>query len=156
MDELCRGFDSVSVCLSKGLGAPVGSVLCGARPFIEQAKRWRKMLGGGMRQAGVLAAAGLYALEHNVERIAEDHANADRLAAGLGSISALRVEPAQTNMVFVHIPGPMVKPLAAYLHAHGVNALVGPRTRLVTHLDVNAAQIAETVQAFQSFFASIR
>jgi threonine aldolase len=156
VDQLCRGFDSVSVCLSKGLGAPVGSVLCAAGPFIEQAKRWRKMLGGGMRQAGVLVAAGLYALEHNVERIAEDHANADRLAAGLESISALRVEPAQTNMVFVHVPGPMVKPLAAHLHARGVNALVAPRTRLVTHLDVDAAQIAEAVQAFESFFSSVR
>ncbi len=155
VDELCRGFDSVSVCLSKGLGAPAGTVLCGSRTFIEQARRWRKMLGGGMRQAGILAAAGLYALEHHVDRLAEDHANAERLAAGLSKVPELRVEVVQTNMVFVHVPDSLVKPLETHLASHGILALLGPRARLVTHLDVNAVQIAETVYAFQSFFSQV-
>src|SRR5262249_27831934 len=99
--DLAAGFDSVSVCLSKGLGAPVGSLLCGRREFIQGARRWRKMLGGGMRQAGVLAAAGSYALHHHVARLAEDHDNAARLAAGIARHEALDVAPAQTNMVFV-------------------------------------------------------
>ena len=156
VEELCRGFDSVSVCLSKGLGAPAGSVLCGSKAFIEQAKRWRKMLGGGMRQAGVLAAAGLYAIEHNIARLSVDHANAERLAAGLSAIAELSVEPVQTNMVFVHVLTSQVKALAAHLHTHGVNALVGPRTRLATHLDVSAAQIEDALYAFESFFIEAR
>src|SRR4029077_3591074 len=98
---IAKDFDSVSVCLSKGLGAPVGSVLCGGRDFIKDARRWRKMLGGGMRQAGIIAAAGRYALANNVTRLAEDHQNAARLGAGLAKHSELAVAPAQTNMVFV-------------------------------------------------------
>ena len=97
------GFDSVSICLSKGLGAPAGSVLLGSRALIDAARRWRKALGGGMRQAGVLAAAGLYALEHHVSRLAEDHENAEYFAAGLRKLG-LAVEPPQTNIVFVDIP----------------------------------------------------
>src|SRR3984957_10964365 len=108
------GFDSVSVCLSKGLGAPVGTVLLGAKDFIAQARRWRKALGGGMRQAGVLAAAGLYALDNNVRRLEQDHANAGFLAAGLRTLG-LRVEPVQTNIVYVHIPEQRVAHLKSYL-----------------------------------------
>src|SRR5271170_3435531 len=106
------GFDSVSVCLSKGLGAPAGSVLLGSREFIARARRWRKALGGGMRQAGVLAAAGLYALEHHVPRLALDHANAAYCADGLRALD-LQVEPPQTNMVYVDIPVQQVEGLKA-------------------------------------------
>jgi threonine aldolase len=151
---VCAGFDSVSVCLSKGLGAPVGSVLCGSRQLIRSATRWRKMLGGGMRQAGVLAAACLYALEHHVERLAEDHQNAAALAAGLAAIEELRVEPVQTNIVYVQVPPDRCAGLQTHLQARGITAGISPRTRLVTHLDVSAAQIAATVAAFGDFFKS--
>jgi threonine aldolase len=149
---LCRGFDSVSVCLSKGLGAPAGTVLVGDRDLIARARRCRKILGGAMRQAGVLAAAGLHALEHNVARLADDHANAERLAAGLGRIGGLRVEPPQTNMVFVHVPEDRVTPLVAHLRAQGVLALPGARMRLATHLDVNAHGLDRAIAALGAFF----
>ena len=149
--ELCRGFDTVSVCLSKGLGAPAGTVLVGRRDVIARARRVRKMLGGTMRQVGILAAAGLYALEHHVDRLAEDHANAARLADGLADLG-LRVEPVQTNMVFTHVPADSVETLRRHLSANGVAAIVGPRTRLVTHLDVNTAAIDGAAAAFASFF----
>jgi threonine aldolase len=144
------GFDSVSVCLSKGLGAPAGSVLLGPSDFIGQARRWRKALGGGMRQAGVLAAAGLYALEHHVRQLAQDHANADYLAHGLRALG-LRVEPPQTNIVYVHIPAQQVADLNAYLEQHGILATVRARTRLVTHLDLPRAKIDLALQAFRDY-----
>jgi threonine aldolase len=140
------------VCLSKGLGTPAGSLLCGSREKIAAAHRWRKMLGGGMRQAGVLAAAGLYALEHNIERLAEDHANAARLAAGLARIPGIEVEPQQTNMVFVNLPGEGLDKLHSHLAARGIIATLKPRTRLVTHLDVDAAMVDEAVRAVADFF----
>jgi threonine aldolase len=131
----------VSSCLSKGLGAPAGTMLLGSMGFIARAKRARKMLGGVMRQAGVLAAAGLYALEHNVERLAEDHANAERLAKGIGA-----PEP-QSNMVFFDSkPG-----LPEHLAKHGVVVLPGAKLRLVTHLDVDQAGIDRAIAAFNSF-----
>jgi len=151
--EVCRGLDSVSVCLSKGLGAPAGTLLLGSAEFIGRAKRARKMLGGTMRQSGVLAAAGLYALEHNVARIAEDHANADRLAAGLASVPGLQVEPAQTNMVFVRVPAAKLAGLSEYFLRHGVVLLPGARMRLVTHLDVDSAGIERALAAFRGYFA---
>ena len=139
--DLCRGFDSVSSCLSKGLGAPAGTMLLGSRDLIARAKRARKMLGGVMRQAGVLAAAGLYALEHNVERLAEDHANAERLAKGIGAAAQ------SSNMVFYESkPG-----LPEHLAKHGVIVLPGARLRLVTHLDVDHAGIDRAIAAFNSF-----
>ena len=150
--EICRGFDSVSVCLSKGLGAPAGSVLAGSRDLIGRARRARKILGGGMRQAGILAAAGLYALDHHVDRLAEDHSNATRLAALLCGIDAIEVEPAQTNMVFVAIPPALCAALSAHLEARGIKVLVGGRTRLCTHLDVDADGIERAAAAFQEFF----
>jgi len=139
--ELCRGFDSVSSCLSKGLGAPAGTMLLGSKDFIARAKRARKILGGVMRQAGVLAAAGLYALEHNVERLAEDHANAERLAKGIGAPAP------QSNMVFYEAP----PGLPEHLAKHGVIVLPGARLRLVTHLDVDAADIDRAIATFNSF-----
>jgi len=149
--QLCEGFDTVSVCLSKGLGTPAGTVLVGRADLIERAKRVRKMLGGTMRQVGILAAAGLFALEHHTARLAEDHANAERLARGLAGLG-LKVDPVQTNMVFVHVPRESVAALAQHLAKHGIKALVSPKTRLVTHLDVDAAGIDRAVGVFASFF----
>lgn len=151
VDRLCEGFDTVSVCLSKGLGTPAGTVLVGSPELIERARRLRKMLGGTMRQVGILAAAGLHALQHNVERLAEDHANAERLARGLAA-AGLRVDPVQTNMVFASIPPASVAGLARHLESAGVAALVSPRLRLVTHLDVEARDIDRAVEAFAGFF----
>ena len=148
---LCAGFDSVSVCLSKGLGTPAGTVLVGGRDFIARARRLRKMLGGTMRQVGILAAAGLYALEHNVARLADDHANALRLAQGLAGLG-LPVDPVQTNMVFVSLPKKGLAELARHLLANGIVALPGARMRLVTHLDVDTTAIDRTVQAFAGFY----
>ncbi len=152
--ELCRGFDSVSVCLSKGLGAPAGTVLLGSRDLIARAKRARKILGGAMRQAGVIAAAGLYALENHVARLAEDHANAARLVEGLARISGIEVEPPQTNMVFVRVPPAHVAALAEHLQREGVRVLPGARMRLVTHLDVDRAGIEHAIGAFRGFFSA--
>jgi threonine aldolase len=150
--EAAAGFDTVSVCLSKGLGAPVGSVLLGPKAFIEQGKRWRKMLGGGMRQAGVIAAAAHHALAHNVERLADDHRNAADLAAGLARIEALKVTAPQTNIFYVEIPAAACAPLAQALARRHIRASIGPHTRLVTHLDVGAADVHTIVAAFEAFF----
>ena len=144
--SLCEGFDSVSVCLSKGLGAPAGTLLLGNAAFIAKAIRARKILGGAMRQAGVLAAAGLYALEHNVGRLAEDHANAERLARGLRD-AGYEVEAPQTNMVFAKVP----PGFADHLVNNEILVLAGPRLRLVTHLDVDAAAIERALVAVRSF-----
>ena len=144
--ELCAGFDSVSICLSKGLGAPAGTLLLGSSGFIAKAVRNRKILGGAMRQAGVIAAAGLYALEHNVARLAEDHANAERLAQGLRE-AGYEVEPPQTNMVFLKAP----PGFADHMVNNGVLVLAGARLRLVTHLDVDAAAIERALRAARSF-----
>ncbi|MBC7681685.1 MAG: low-specificity L-threonine aldolase [Ferruginibacter sp.] len=149
--RLVAGFDSVSICLSKGLGAPVGSVLLGGKDFIAQARRWRKMLGGGMRQAGVLAGAGLYALEHHVARLADDHAHARLLAALLADIPGLQVEAGPTNMVFLQIAPERAEALVAHLQAHQVLATGLYKLRLVTHLDVNepdVRRVAEVIRAF--------
>ncbi len=154
--EVVKGFDTVSVCLSKGLGAPVGSVLLGPKAFIEQGKRWRKMLGGGMRQAGVIAAAAHYALEHNVGRLAEDHDNAAALAQGLAQIGALKVSAPQTNIFWMDVPAAACEPLRQALLRERIRATVGPRMRLVTHLDVSRADVARTVAVFQAFFADWR
>jgi threonine aldolase len=152
--EVARGFDSVTVCLSKGLGCPAGALLLGGAEFIERARRPRKMLGGGMRQAGVLAAAGLHALDDHVARLADDHALAQRLAAGLREIHEITVDGPHTNMVFVDVPAARLTALDAFLAARGI-AIMGyqPRLRLVTHLDVDAAGIDRAVAAFKAFFA---
>ncbi len=147
--EITRHFDSVSVCLSKGLGAPVGSVLCGSAALIGKARRLRKMVGGGMRQAGVLAAAGLYALQHQVERLAEDHANAARLGEGLAALG-YSVEPVQTNMVYVQL-GERAGQIKAFMAERGIAVSAAPRLRLVTHLDVSAEQIEQVIEAFAVF-----
>jgi threonine aldolase len=146
-------FDSVSVCFSKGLGAPVGSALCGSKDFIARALRIRKMTGGGMRQSGFLAAAASHALDHHLERLADDHALAQRLASGLQGLSGLSLRSAQTNIVFVDVADSRGPALLDFLKAHGVLAtgLIG--LRFVTHLDVDAAGIDHTLACIRRFFA---
>lgn len=139
-------FDSVSVCLSKGLGAPVGSVLVGNASLITEARRWRKMLGGGMRQAGIIAAAGIYALDHHIDRLADDHANAALLAKLLGNVAGVRVKGQNTNMVFVDFGVADYAAFAARLSEQGIVALTGrSSSRLVTHLGVTSADVEHFV-----------
>ncbi len=150
-------FDTVSVCLSKGLGTPMGSVLAGPADLIDEAHKWRKMLGGGLRQAGIVAAAGLYALEHHIDRLADDHANAARLADGLAAIDGVKIDSCATNMVFARIdtdrPDDAAN-LGDQLAAHGIETRwKGPQSRLVTHLDVTADDIETTIDAFTDLLA---
>ncbi len=142
---ICAPFDSVSVCFSKGLGAPVGSVLCGSRELVQRALRVRKMAGGGMRQAGFLAAAAHHALDHHVVRLAEDHTLAARLAAGLAGLPGVVVEPPQSNIVFVDVPRDRAVGLIDRLKAEGVLATGLYRLRFVTHLDVDTAGIDHAI-----------
>ncbi|MDB5870760.1 MAG: L-threonine aldolase [Ramlibacter sp.] len=153
--RIAQCFDTVSVCFSKGLGAPVGSALCGSRELIARARRVRKMAGGAMRQAGVLAAAASYALDHNVVRLADDHALAQRLAQGLGGLTGLQVEPPQTNIVFVDLVGPArdeSKVLLEHLANQGILATGLYRLRFATHLDVDAAGVDRAISAIRQFF----
>ena len=154
--EITRPFDSVSLCLSKGLGAPVGSLLCGSSSFIEQARRWRKMVGGGMRQAGILAAAGLYALENNVQRLTLDHEHAEILTEGLSQFTQLEVEkdPAQTNMTFFTMEAEKAIKMADFLKENNILISPGRTTRLVTHLDISRKDIAYTLEKIGEFFSS--
>ena len=161
---LCSHFDSVSLCLSKGLGAPVGSLVLGTRDFIRQARRTRKILGGGMRQAGVLAAAGLYALEHHVRRLADDHANLARLAQGLSDFNQshpvlqgkITVQPWQTNILFTDLHADVAPAFTAWLAQNNVrvtSSLYGGNTRLrwVTHLDVSSADVDAALDCVSRF-----
>lgn len=143
--ELAAPFDSVSVCFSKGLGTPAGSALVGSKELVARAHRVRKMLGGGLRQAGVLAAAALHALDHNVERLAEDHANARRLAEGLAGLDGVGVTPPQTNIVFVDVAPAKAAGLVERLKAAGVLCTGLNRIRFVTHLDVSRDDIDRAV-----------
>lgn len=151
--EIARWFDTVSVCLSKGLGAPVGSLLCGSSALIARARRWRKVLGGGMRQAGVLAAAGLYALENNVTRLERDHANAAALAQRLCGLSGISVEygPAQTNMVFLRVEPGLLEPLRQFLKQRSILIGGSNPVRLVTHLDIGAEDVNGCADAIAEF-----
>ena len=165
--ELCQGYDSVSLCLSKGLGCPVGSLLLGSADFIHQAKRVRKMLGGGMRQTGVLTAAGLYALQHNIARLADDHANASYLADGLTELAnqlpalqPLTVIAPQTNIVFTDISPALAARLLPFLAEHGVKVTASRyqakqralmRLRWVCHLDISRDQITQTLALIRQF-----
>jgi threonine aldolase len=150
---LARSADTVSVCLSKGLGTPAGTVLTGPKDFIHRARRWRKMLGGGMRQSGMLAAAGLYALEHEVPRLPEDHARAARLREGLSKIEGLEVDLSenQTNMALVTVTGLDSDALADALSRRGI--LTGATNgfmRLVVHRDIDDAGIEKVIEAFEA------
>ena len=149
---LTEGFDSVSICLSKGLGAPVGSLICSDKDFIEEAKHWRKMLGGGMRQAGILAAAGIYAVQNNFDRLSEDHENAEFLAKRLSEIDGISVVPAQTNIIMLTLDKNKVNGLSEFLHSKGIKASIGESTRLVTHLDISRQAIELVVSSFNQFF----
>lgn len=151
--DVAAGFDSVSVCLSKGLGAPVGSVLLGSAELIHRARRWRKVTGGGWRQAGMLAAAAMHALDHHVDRLAEDHARARRLADGLAPVEGVSVTGCHTNMVFVDVPAERLRDLAVHTAQAGVRLSIGylPSIRLVTHLDIDDEGVERTIDAFASF-----
>ncbi len=150
--EIARPFDSVMFCLSKGLGAPVGSMIAGSKEFIAEGRNWRKLLGGGMRQVGVLAAAGLIALEDSPKFLIEDHANAKRLAEGLAELRGVEVDPerVQTNIVIFDIAdtGLTTAQLSAELKSRGVlaNGVNAREMRMVTHYDVNREQIERTIQ----------
>ncbi|ATA52330.1 low-specificity L-threonine aldolase [Variovorax boronicumulans] len=153
--RIAQCFDSVSVCFSKGLGAPIGSTLVGSREFIARAHRIRKMAGGGMRQAGLLAAAASHALDHHIDRLADDHALAQRLAQGLEGIDGLKVEAPHTNIVFVDLTGAAQArsaELLASLNQQGILATGLYRLRFVTHLDVDAAGVDRAVAAIRGFF----
>jgi threonine aldolase len=150
--RVVRDCDTISICISKGLGAPVGGVLVGSKEVIEQAHRWRKMFGGGMRQAGILAAAGLYALDHHIERLAEDHFRARQLAEGLVGTTGidLNINSVQTNMVYIKtedLADNIVKLLAAELI--DVLAIGTHLIRMVTHLHIDDEGIERTVNAFK-------
>ena len=153
--EYARYADTVTFCLSKALGCPLGSVLCGPAEVIEKAHRFRKMLGGGMRQVGIVAAAGLHALEHHIDRLADDHARAQRFRAGIEGTPGLALPmPSPTNMVFVEVAD--ARAFAAKLTERGVKVLAtGPtRVRTVFHLDIDDAGVDQAVEAFKSVAAS--
>lgn len=152
--EVAAPFDTVSVCLSKGLGAPVGSVLCGTDELVGAARRWRKVLGGGMRQAGIIAAGGLYALQHHIDRLADDHANAARLAAGLNAIDGITVTGCNTNMVFSQLDQ-NDPTLGKRVEGRGVLAdwRFG-RSRMVLHLDVTEADVDTALEAIAAELAA--
>lgn len=166
--DICQSYDSVSLCLSKGLGAPVGSLLLGSKPFIAQARRTRKMLGGGMRQAGLLAAAGIHALQNNVQRLADDHAHAVLLAEGLAGIATSHprlagntvVHAAQTNIVFMDVAADLATEVVQHLATNNVRVTSGTqrvkeraikRIRWVTHLDVHRADVERALQVIADF-----
>ena len=153
--DICRSFDSVSMCLSKGLGAPVGSLLLGSKPLIAKARRMRKMLGGGMRQAGVIAAAGIYALDHHVDRLKDDHANAKLLADGLmlASRGQMKIDVPQTNILWAEVPPALFADFNAHLKLHGVlvSGAYG-KQRWVTHLDVSREDVERAVEITGNFF----
>lgn len=149
--DITSQMDSVSICLSKGLGAPLGSVLCGSKAFIHEAHKWRKMLGGGMRQAGIVAAAGLYALENNIDRLVEDHENAEFLATELSNIDGISVALQATNMVFLQYQA--IKPVTEFadaLYRQGVNICPGEQIRLVLHKDVTREDCVSVVAAIKN------
>lgn len=150
LKDIVKYCDTFTLCLSKGLGAPVGSLLIGSHESILRATRWRKMVGGGMRQAGILAAAGLYALQNNVQRLSQDHHNAHWLAGELREIG-VDVMRQDTNMVFIRVAAEQVDNLGKFMRQRGVSISAGPITRLVTHLDVSREQLAEVVNHWREF-----
>jgi len=158
--EYAKQVDSLSFCFSKGLGAPVGAIVAGSAEFIKRVHRFRKMLGGGMRQIGVLAAAALYALDHNVERLAQDHENARRLAEGLAQCEGVTVTnaPVQTNLVFFDISRSTKNALEVMHEAREQGVLVMPESltemRAVTHLDVSADDVSRAIAVFQEVFSN--
>jgi threonine aldolase len=152
LKTLAQYCDTFTICLSKGLGAPVGSLLCGSEEFIQRANRWRKMTGGGMRQAGILAAAGLYALEHNVERLKEDHDNAKWFEQQLRDIGVDIAEPgAQTNVLYLRQSPELAAKLGPWMRERGVLISAGPLTRILTHLNVSRQDLQKVVDLWREF-----
>lgn len=152
LEQLCRPFDSVSLCFSKGMGAPIGSALIGPRDFIERARRWRKVAGGGMRQAGIIAAACQYALDHNIQDLADDHRRAARLAEGLAQFPGIEVTSQATNMLFIHISEEHLQPLSTWLKQHDILIELLYATRLVVHRDINDADIDKVLEVMKEHF----
>ena len=148
MDVLCQHFDTVSICLSKGLGTPMGSVLVGSSELIGKARRWRKMLGGGLRQTGIIAAAGLFALEHNVARLSEDHHHADAVARELNELPVLEGAVAHTNMVFLHLTNERLKTLQQELKDASI---IISGSRWVFHKDVTSSDVARILETCRRF-----
>jgi threonine aldolase len=155
IEAICAPFDSVSLCISKGLGAPAGALLVGDKALIERAYRWRKMLGGGMRQSGYLAAACLYAIEQQVERLADDHANANALAEGLSKIESVKIASIATNMLFLELPEAHAKALEAFLKSRNILIQGVYNARLVTHHDVSGEDVKRVIAAVDEYFAGI-
>lgn len=156
VEVIAAPFDSISICLSKGLGAPVGSLLVGSRDFIARARRLRKMLGGGMRQAGILAQAGLFALEQHVTRLADDHRRAKRLAEGLAALPGIELDLSlvQSNMVFLRLREGESAPLLAFMKERGILFSGYGELRLVTHLQINDDDIEEVIDAFTEYLGA--
>ncbi|MBR2515476.1 MAG: low-specificity L-threonine aldolase [Halomonas sp.] len=152
LQQLCQPFDSVSLCFSKGLGTPMGSALVGSQGLIDKARRLRKMVGGGMRQSGIIAAACQHALDHHVSDLAHDHRRAARLAEGFSALPGVEVTSQATNMVFVRFPDKHVQPLAAWLKEHGILIELLYATRFVVHRDISDADIDEVIAVMQRYF----
>lgn len=152
---LCAPFDTVSLCFSKGLGAPLGSALAGSQALIDEARRWRKMLGGGMRQAGVVAAACHHALEHHVNDLAQDHRRAQRLAEGIAGLAPLSVDYRATNMVFIRVPEAHIEPLRRWLKARNILTELLYSTRLVVHRDLDDTDIEAALEALSSYVKTL-
>lgn len=152
LSDITRYCDTLTICLSKGLGAPVGSLLCGSKEYIQRANRWRKMTGGGMRQSGILAAAAIYALENNVQRLQEDHDNARWLEQQLREIGVEIAEPgAQTNILYVRQTAEQAAKLGPWMREHGVVISSGPLTRLITHINISRQDLEKVVELWQRF-----
>lgn len=152
LSEITRYCDTLTICLSKGLGAPIGSLLCGSKEYIQRANRWRKMTGGGMRQSGILAAAAIYALENNVQRLQEDHDNARWLEQQLREIGVEIVAPgAQTNILYVRQTAEQAAKLGPWMREHGVVLSSGPVTRLITHINISRQDLEKVVELWQRF-----
>lgn len=149
---LCEPFDSVSLCFSKGLGAPVGSVLVGSTELIDRARRWRKVTGGGMRQSGIIAAGCWHALEHHLPELADDHRRAETLARGMAALPGVTVTSRATNMVFAEFPEEHLTPLASWLHDHDILIDLLDSARLVTHRDIRDADIDKVIAVMQAYF----
>ena len=152
LTQLCQPFDSVSLCFSKGLGTPMGSALVGSQALIDHARRWRKVVGGGMRQAGIIAVACQHALDHHVADLAHDHRRTARLAEGLTAFPAIEVTSQATNMVFVQIDKAHIAPLAAWLKEHGVLIELLYATRMVVHRDISDSDIEQVLDIIKRYF----
>ncbi|OJB99265.1 low-specificity L-threonine aldolase [Yersinia ruckeri] len=153
--EITQYCDTLTICLSKGLGAPVGSLLCGSADYIKRARRWRKMTGGGMRQAGILAAAGLFALQNNVARLQQDHDNALWLERQLQQLGVEIIAPgAQTNVLYIRQSVELAAQMGAWMRERGVLISAGPVTRMITHLNVSRADLERVVSLWREFLAA--